>query len=87
MVARLIKQLTCAGINQASQGVEYVRSPLLKLLERGAADRETHPKALVMPAHQIQQLLRGWPIALIRNFAQDGGIRLVVKVEGVCVKD
>ena len=40
-----------------------------------------------MSAHQIQQLLRGWPIALIRNFAQDGGIRLVVKVEGVCVKD
>ena len=38
MVARLIKQFARAGVNQASQGVEYVRSPLLKLLERGAAD-------------------------------------------------
>lgn len=87
MVARLIKQFACAGVNQAAQGVEYVRSPLLKLLERGTADGETHSKALVVPAHQIQQLLCSGAVALIRDFAQDGGICLVVKVEGVCVKD
>jgi hypothetical protein len=87
VVVGLADELAAPGLGELLEEVDDVGGELLELVEDGPRDGVADAEVAIVPADEIEDLLRGGAVALVRHLLADLPVGLLVKVEGVGVED